>query len=558
MASDTAKRATEGPYPAYSTASRVSQDEKADLPRSQPLVPPEELEGKTLYEKKCILIDREINRMGMGKYQWCLWGLCGFGYLLDLLWAEAFGLVLAPLSQELNIIGTFKRLTRFGLLPVCRGAAFWGILVDIIGRRWAFNLTCLFSSAFGLGLAGSNDYNTFLVLTAFVGFGVGGNIPIDTTITLEFIPQRHRRLLPFLSVFQPVGVVICTAIAYGFIPQYSCDVKLPSCLISKPGAPCCGKQNNFGWRYTLLTVGAITMGVFILRFFAFRFHESPKFLMYRGKDEAAVTVMQEVAKFNKQKCGLTYEMLQNLTDDGDSTSTSGPTLGGGKGLRKASLFEKLKIELQRYKILFSNFTMARLTTLVWLTYACDFWGFTIAGAYTPLILAKKNASASLSIYDTYKSYIYIYLPGTVGVLLGVLGYDLPRVGRKWTMVVSSALMAASLFLFATVNNVASNIGLSVLEYFFQSMFNSVLYGWTPEAFPSYIRGTACGVASFFGRLFSIVAPLAAQTLLPNVPTDQIPWQAYAKLLYMGGGVAFGATLFTALLPGEKVKQLETM
>ena len=119
-------------------------------------------------------------------------------------------------------------------------------------------------------------------------------------------------------------------------------------------------------------------------------------------------------------------------------------------------------------------------------------------------------------------------------------------------------MAMSLFLFATVNDQASNIGLSILEYFFQSMFNAVLYGWTPEAFPSYIRGTACGVASFFGRLFSIVAPLAAQTLLPDLPQDDIPWQEYTKLLYLGGGVAFGATVFSALLPTAKMNNLEAM
>ena len=63
------------------------------------------------------------------------------------------------------------------------------------GRQWAFNLTVLFSSVFGLALAGANDYNTFLVLTAFVGFGVGGNVPIDTTITLECIPQVQSHLL---------------------------------------------------------------------------------------------------------------------------------------------------------------------------------------------------------------------------------------------------------------------------------------------------------------------------------------------------------------------------
>ena len=83
----------------------ASDDVQGDVPRSTSVVTREELEGRTLYEKKCILIDREIEAMGMGKYQWCLWGLCGFGYLLDLLWAEAFGLVLGPLGQELNILG---------------------------------------------------------------------------------------------------------------------------------------------------------------------------------------------------------------------------------------------------------------------------------------------------------------------------------------------------------------------------------------------------------------------------------------------------------------------
>jgi len=99
----------------------------------------------------------------------------------------------------------------------------WGVLVDIIGRRWAFNLTCLISAAFGLGLGGCNTYTSFLVVTAFCGFGIGGNIPIDTTICLEFIPQNRRFLLALLSIFQPIGVVICSVIAYGFIPTYSCE-----------------------------------------------------------------------------------------------------------------------------------------------------------------------------------------------------------------------------------------------------------------------------------------------------------------------------------------------
>lgn len=91
-------------------------------PRQASIVDPHELEGKTLYEKKCILVNREIDAMGMGRYQWCLWALCGFGYLLDLLWAQAFGLVLSPLGNELGIIGASNilLLKSTGYLPILR------------------------------------------------------------------------------------------------------------------------------------------------------------------------------------------------------------------------------------------------------------------------------------------------------------------------------------------------------------------------------------------------------------------------------------------------------
>jgi len=65
----------------------------------------DDMEGMTVYEKKCVLINREIDNNGMGRYQWYIWCLCGFGYLLDLLWAQAFGLVLGPLEQELGFAG---------------------------------------------------------------------------------------------------------------------------------------------------------------------------------------------------------------------------------------------------------------------------------------------------------------------------------------------------------------------------------------------------------------------------------------------------------------------
>lgn len=64
-----------------------------------------QMEGLTLYEKKALLVNRELDAHGMGKYQWYIWFLCGFGYMLDLLWAQAFGLIAAPLQQELGFSG---------------------------------------------------------------------------------------------------------------------------------------------------------------------------------------------------------------------------------------------------------------------------------------------------------------------------------------------------------------------------------------------------------------------------------------------------------------------
>lgn len=143
----------------------------------------------------------------------------------------------------------------------------------------------------------------------------------------------------------------------------------------------------------------------------------------------------------------------------------------------------------------------------------------------------------------------IYAPGIVGVVIGTMMYGVPSIGRKWTMVVSSALMGVSIFVFSAVNSEASNIGLNCMEYFFQSMFNSVLYGWTPEVFPAPIRGTACGLASFWGRLFGIIAPLVAQSLVPKDGLNEGNG-SINRVLYLAGGITLGCVLTTSLLPNK--------
>ena len=422
-----------------------------------------------------------------------------------------------------------------------------------IGRRWAFNLTVLFASVFGLCLGIPSDYSSILVLTAFVGFGVGGNIPIDTTIALEFLPQQKRFLLALLSVFQPIGVVLISGISYGLVPKYACylpngDVP-PACSTVAAGEPCCTKASNMGWRYTLFTTGAVTLAVFLLRFFVFNFQESPKFLLYRGQDQKAVQVLEYIARFNKTQCKVSLADFAALDRDvatpasEESGNSQTPALGSGAVQQRATWQAKVRLEFVRYKLLFKDFQATRLTILVWIAYIFDYWAFSVAGSFLPSILLKKNAAIDVSISETYRNYVIIYLPGVLGVALGALTYRVPFVGRKWGMVSSATLMGISLFLFATVDTEASNVGLNLMEYFFQSMYNAILYGWTPEVFAAPVRGTACGLASFWGRLFSIVAPLIAEKILPI---------SLNGVLYMAGSAALLSGAAISLLPNGRI------
>jgi hypothetical protein len=103
------------------------------------------------FEKKAALINGELDKFGLGRYQICIWFLCGFGYFLDLAWSQGVGLISTAIYQEMGVAdadtGTIFACANAGL---ALGALGFGLAVDIIGRKWAFNLTCLITSVFGL------------------------------------------------------------------------------------------------------------------------------------------------------------------------------------------------------------------------------------------------------------------------------------------------------------------------------------------------------------------------------------------------------------------------
>lgn len=159
-------------------------------------------------------------------------------------------------------------------------------------------------------------------------------------------------------MWQPIGVTVASGIAYGTAAKWRCDPELPSCRASGEGQACCTVSSNMGWRYNVIVLGTMTLFVFFLRFFVFRFHESPKFLLSRGKEVEAIEVLHSIARFNRAPPPtLTLEMF-NLIDEIDyatnnSTSTAADIVQSTPAMTKRVL-QGVGEELRRLKGIFTD------------------------------------------------------------------------------------------------------------------------------------------------------------------------------------------------------------
>ena len=74
-----------------------------------------------------------------------------------------------------------------------------------------------------------------------------------------------------------------------------------------------------------------------------------------------------------------------------------------------------------------------------------------------------------NVSDTYREYVYIYLPGVIGAVLALVSVQMPLLGRKWSLVISAALQGLSMAMYTKVENSAGYVGLNALEYIMQSV-----------------------------------------------------------------------------------------
>lgn len=75
--------------------------------------------------------------------------LTGFGYAVDSMIIQLKSVSLTAVTYEFhpNYPKGLVMSSHVGLLV---GAIFWGLTADIVGRKWAFNLSLLIASVFGI------------------------------------------------------------------------------------------------------------------------------------------------------------------------------------------------------------------------------------------------------------------------------------------------------------------------------------------------------------------------------------------------------------------------
>ncbi|KAL2039244.1 hypothetical protein N7G274_007912 [Stereocaulon virgatum] len=493
----------------------------------------------TAYDRKSKVINKAIMDIGMGWYQWQLFVLCGFGWLADNLVLQVVALTLPSLTSEFGPTATQVRYTTTSIfVGLCVGASFWGIASDIIGRRLAFNATLFLAGVFGLAVGGGPSWVGVCGLYAAVGVGVGGNLPVDGALFLEFLPQASRGLLTLLSVWWPLGQLIGSLIAWGFLTnsKYACEPTLLSCNVTPPGGACCHKSQNMGWRYLNIVTGAIIFLMFVARFFLFHLFESPKFLLSKGRQAEAVATVHGIAYKNKRKTWLSEEVLNAVGGD--------PEVVGHVKLSTIEIIKRFfsKFSGDRIAPLFATRRIGTMTLLVWFCWATIGMGYPLFNAFLPQYL--QNAGKDIPPTPNnivYRNYAITSIVGVPGSLIAAYTVDVKYIGRKYTIAVSTLITGILLFMFTLSSTPNYQLTFSSLEAFFQNIMYGVLYAYTPEVFPAPNRGTGTGIASCLNRITGLCAPIVAVhagQVNPNAP------------VYASGALIIAAFLAMCAFPIE--------
>lgn len=352
-----------------------------------------------------------------------LLGVAGLGWLFDAMDVGILSFVIAALHEDWNLttaqMGWIGSVNSIGMAV---GAFVFGIYADRVGRKKIFIITLLlFSLASGVS-ALTTTLAAFMILRFFVGMGLGGELPVASTLVSESVPARERgRVVVLLESFWAAGWLIAALISYFIIPSY-------------------------GWRIALLLTALPALYALYLRI---NLPDSPQF-------SAKKDVLRSISTNIKDVWSKKYRK---------------PTF---------------------------------MLWIVWFTVVFSYYGMFL---WLPSVMVLKG-------FTMIQSFGYVLIM-TLAQLPGYFSaaWLIEKIGRKFVLVTYLFGTAASALIFGN----AETVGMLLAAGAFLSFFNlgawGALYAYSPEQYPTVIRGTGTGMAASFGRVGGILGPLLVGFML---------------------------------------------
>lgn len=195
-----------------------------------------------------------------------LLGVAGLAWLFDAMDVGMLSFIIAALGADWKLdaaqMGWIGSVSSIGMAV---GAFIFGLTADRIGRKNVLILTLLVFSI-GAGLSAlATGLTIFLILRFIIGMGLGGELPVASTLVSESVATEKRgRTVVLLESFWAGGWIIAALISYFIIPP-------------------------FGWRIALL-VGALP--AFYAIYLRWNIHDSANYVAKAEKEKP--TVLQNI------------------------------------------------------------------------------------------------------------------------------------------------------------------------------------------------------------------------------------------------------------------------
>lgn len=379
--------------------------------------------------------------------------VAGAGWAMDAMDVGLISFVMAALAVQWQLDGaTLSWIGSVGFVGMALGASLGGSVADRVGRRYVFAATLLIYGVATGAAAFSWSVASLLFFRFLIGFGLGAELPVASTLVSEFAPARIRgRVVVMLEAFWAVGWILAALIGTYIIPV---------------------SDDGWRWAFAIGALPALYSGI-VRR----ALPESVRFLEQRGRADEAEAV---VRRFEAQ-AGVPHP--ERVVE---APATGAPRVGLGELWRGG---------------------LARRTLALWLVWFGINFSYYGAFIWIPTLLTSRG-------FTLVKSFEYTLII-TLAQLPGyaVSAWLIEKWGRRPTLAAFLAGSAGAAVLFAMADSRDAILVAGCLLSFFNLGAWGAVYAATPEVYPTAIRATGAGWAAGFGRIASIIAPLCVPPLL---------------------------------------------